>query len=65
MDSKIVHLANSILEKGHSQKSFDFQGLICWSFIVKLYAVKSSEAKKLIQSFSGSASNRMRVIVGK
>lgn len=64
MDSKIVSLVNSILEKGHPKNSFDYRGLIQWSFIEKLYATKSTEAKKLIQSFSGSASNRMRVIVG-
>ena len=64
MDSKIVSLANSILEKGHPKNSFNYRGLVQWSFIEKLYATKSTEAKKLIQSFSGSASNRMRVIVG-
>jgi hypothetical protein len=63
MDSKIVSLANSILEKGHPKNSFNFKGLVQWSFIEKLYTTKSTEAKKLIQSFSGSASNRMRVIV--
>lgn len=64
MDSKIVSLANSILEKGHPKNSFNFKGLVQWSFIERLYTTKSTEAKKLIQSFSGSASNRMRVIVG-
>ena len=64
MDSKIVSLANTILEFGHPKFSFDFKGLVKWTFVEKLYGIKSTEARKLIQSFSGSASNRMRVIVG-
>lgn len=64
MDARIVYLANSILKEGHSKNSFNFKGLIKWSFIEKLQLTESKEAMKLIQSLRGSASNRMRVIVG-
>ena len=64
MDGRILSIVDSILKEGHSKQSFDFKGLIQWSFIERLRATGSTEAMKLVQSFTGSASNRMRVIVG-